>query len=41
MACYTLSTRDAIGISDFETLKIEAKTDAEFLLMEIPMQVLY
>ncbi|MBK0370324.1 pirin family protein [Flavobacterium agrisoli] len=36
-----LTTRDAIGISDFEKLTIEAKSDAEFLLMEIPMQVLY
>ncbi|WP_432222329.1 pirin family protein [Flavobacterium sp. TMP13] len=32
-----LNTRDAIGITDFETLTIEAKTDAEFLLMEVPM----
>ncbi|WP_264536314.1 pirin family protein [Flavobacterium sp. N1736] len=32
-----LNTRDAMGISDFETLNIKANTDAEFLLMEIPM----
>jgi len=32
-----LNTRDAIGITDFETLDIKANTDAEFLLMEVPM----
>lgn len=32
-----LSTRDGFGITDFETLDIKANTDAEFLLMEIPM----
>lgn len=32
-----LNTRDAIGITDFESLTIEAKTDSEFLLMEVPM----
>jgi len=32
-----LNTRDALGISDFETLNIKANTDAEFLLMDIPM----
>lgn len=32
-----LSTRDGLGITDFETLDIQATTDAEFLLMEIPM----
>lgn len=32
-----LSTRDGLGITDFETLEIKATTDAEFLLMEIPM----
>lgn len=34
-----LNTRDAIGITDFETLEIKASTDAKFLLMEIPMEV--
>lgn len=33
-----LSTRDGLGITDFETLDITATSDAEFLLMEIPMQ---
>lgn len=32
-----LNTRDAIGITDFKTISIKANTDAEFLLMEIPM----
>jgi redox-sensitive bicupin YhaK (pirin superfamily) len=32
-----LSTRDAIGITDFDTLEIAASTDAKFLIMEIPM----
>ncbi|MCV9932665.1 pirin family protein [Flavobacterium sp. LS1R47] len=32
-----LNTRDAIGITDFKTVNIKANTDAEFLLMEIPM----
>lgn len=32
-----LNTRDAIGMTDFETLDIKAHTDAEFLLMEVPM----
>lgn len=32
-----LSTRDAIGITDLDTLEIKANTDAEFLLMEVPM----
>ncbi|MBF7091836.1 pirin family protein [Flavobacterium sp. ALJ2] len=36
-----LNTRDAIGITDFKTVTIKANTDAEFLLMEIPMQVNY
>ncbi|KIA96028.1 pirin [Flavobacterium sp. KMS] len=36
-----LNTRDAIGIKDFKTANITANTDAEFLLMEIPMQVNY
>jgi redox-sensitive bicupin YhaK (pirin superfamily) len=32
-----LNTRDGLGITGFETLEIKATTDAEFLLMEIPM----
>ena len=32
-----LHTRDGLGITDFETLEIKATSDAEFLLMEIPM----
>jgi redox-sensitive bicupin YhaK (pirin superfamily) len=32
-----LNTRDALGITDFKTVNIKANTDAEFLLMEIPM----
>ena len=32
-----LNTRDAIGITDFKTVSIKANTNAEFLLMEIPM----
>ncbi len=32
-----LSTRDGLGITDFESLEIIATTDTEFLLMEIPM----
>jgi quercetin 2,3-dioxygenase len=32
-----VNTRDAIGITDFETLDIKANTDAEFLIMEVPM----
>lgn len=32
-----LNTRDAIGISDFETLTIKANTAAELLIMDIPM----
>jgi redox-sensitive bicupin YhaK (pirin superfamily) len=34
---HELNTRDAIGITDFKTVNIKANTDAEFLLMEIPM----
>jgi redox-sensitive bicupin YhaK (pirin superfamily) len=33
-----LETRDGFGIWDVNTLEIEATSDAEFLLMEIPMQ---
>ena len=32
-----LNTRDAIGITDFTTIDIQAQTDAKFLIMEIPM----
>lgn len=32
-----LNTRDAVGISGTDTLNIKANTDAEFLLMDIPM----
>lgn len=32
-----LNTRDGFGIWDFETLDIKAGSEAEFLLMEIPM----
>jgi hypothetical protein len=33
-----LETRDGFGIWDTNSLEIKANTDAEFLLMEIPMQ---
>ncbi len=33
-----LKTRDGYGISDVDTLSISADTDAEFLLMEVPMR---
>jgi hypothetical protein len=33
-----LETRDGFGISDFDSLDIKATSDAEFLLIEIPMQ---
>jgi hypothetical protein len=36
-----LSTRDAIGIWDFEKIQIKALTDSQLLLMEIPMEVSY
>ncbi|MCD9575895.1 pirin family protein [Flavobacterium soyae] len=32
-----LNTRDAVGISGTDSLNIKANTDAEFLLMDIPM----
>ena len=32
-----LNSRDAVGISGTDTLNIKANTDAEFLLMDIPM----
>lgn len=38
IAGQTLETRDGLGIEDFETLDITAKTDSEFLLMEVPMK---
>jgi quercetin 2,3-dioxygenase len=34
-----LNARDGYGISEVETLTITADTDAEILLMEVPMQV--
>jgi hypothetical protein len=34
-----LKTRDAIGVSDFETLDIKAQTAAKFLIMDIPMEM--
>ena len=33
-----LHDRDALGISDFKTLEIKMNTDAEFLIIEIPMK---
>jgi redox-sensitive bicupin YhaK (pirin superfamily) len=33
-----LTTRDGLGIWDFETVTINATSDAKFLLMEIPME---
>lgn len=38
IAGQTLKTRDGLGIEDFQTLDITAKTDSEFLLMEVPMK---
>jgi quercetin 2,3-dioxygenase len=32
-----MSTRDGFGIWDIDAVKISAETDAEFLLMEVPM----
>ncbi len=34
-----LNTRDGYGIWDFEKVTISAETDAQFLLMEVPMTV--
>ncbi|MCW2120223.1 pirin family protein [Flavobacterium sp. 7A] len=34
-----LNTKDAIGITDFETLDIKAQTAARFLIMDIPMKM--
>lgn len=33
-----LETRDALGITDFSTIKITAVSQAEFLLIEVPMK---
>ena len=33
-----LETRDGFGIEDFTSIDITAKTDSEFLLMEVPMK---
>ena len=33
-----LETRDGLGITDFDTLEIQATSNAKFLLMEIPME---
>jgi quercetin 2,3-dioxygenase len=38
IAGQSLETRDGLGIEGFESFDIKATTDAEFLLMEIPMQ---
>jgi len=35
----SISTRDGIGIWDTNQVEITAESDAEFLLMEVPMQV--
>ena len=34
----SLSKRDGLGISDTDSISIEAASDAELLLMEVPMQ---
>lgn len=34
-----LETRDAIGISDFQKIKLKAETDAEILIMDLPMEI--
>lgn len=34
-----LSTRDGMGIWDVDSFSIEASSDAEFLLMEVPMEL--
>ncbi len=34
-----LSTRDALGIWNVDNLSIKAESDAEFLLMEVPMEL--
>ena len=35
---HELSDRDALGITNFKTLEIKSNTNAEFLLLEIPMK---
>ena len=34
---YSLATRDGLGVWEMDQLSIMADTDAEFLLMEVPM----
>jgi redox-sensitive bicupin YhaK (pirin superfamily) len=34
-----LETRDAIGISDSRKIKIKAESNAEFLIMDLPMEI--
>jgi quercetin 2,3-dioxygenase len=34
-----MSTRDGFGVWDIDAVKISAETDAEFLLMEVPMSL--
>ena len=34
---YSLATRDGLGVWEVDKLSIMADTDAEFLLMEVPM----
>jgi len=34
-----LETRDAIGISDIRKINIKAETEAEFLIMDLPMEI--
>ena len=34
-----LSARDGLGITNFKSLEIRAKSDSEFLLMEIPLKM--
>lgn len=36
-----LQTRDALGIWDVESIAINAKSNSEFLIMEVPMQMNY
>lgn len=36
-----LQTRDGLGIWDAETIAINAKSNSEFLIMEVPMQMNY
>jgi redox-sensitive bicupin YhaK (pirin superfamily) len=35
----TLTTRDGLGIWNVDNLSIKADSDAEFLLMEVPMEL--